>query len=371
MRRLLACLLFLIAVPTWADGRPRLSDGFDIQLPHVPVPVTVSGKSWLVYEIHLTNFDQSPLQLDAMQVRDAQHVLADLDAVALKRAIGRPDHPAKDSDPLSIPAGVRAVIYLSVEAPGASGQTIEHVIHLRHADGQEQVIHGGTFIVRVDAPVVLGSPLRGGAWTAVYNADWTRGHRRVLYTVNGRVQIPGRYAIDWIKVDDQGRHARGNGDKPADWYGYGEPVLAVADAIVADAKDDLPEPDTVRVDRKVPMEDAAGNYIALDLGQGRHVFYEHLKPGSIKVRKGDRVKLGQVIAQLGYTGSTTGPHLHLHVSDGETPLDAEGVPYVFGAYRQLGAFADAGVFGEQRPWKPEQVAVTMELPPPFAVVRFP
>ena len=44
--------------------------------------------------------------------------------------------------------------------------------------------------VDIDArpPVVLGAPLAGGPWAAVYHPDWERGHRRVFYTVDG---VPG------------------------------------------------------------------------------------------------------------------------------------------------------------------------------------
>lgn len=373
MIRRLACILFLLSGPAWADGRPALSDGADLQVVRAPQPVTVAGQPSWVYELHLTNFDDAPLQLENLAVVDAAgRTLASFSADGLRPLVGRPDHPPKDADPLSIPAGVRVVIYLSVDATSAGGGRIEHVVQLRHASGREESVHGGVTLAGTEAPVALGPPLRGGLWTAVYNADWTRGHRRVLYTVAGKVQIPGRYAIDWIKVDAHGRHARGDGSKPADWFGYGEPVLAVADAVVADARDDLPEPAQVSSSRRVPMEEASGNYIALDLGQGRYVFYEHLKPGSIRVHRGDVVKRGQVIGALGYTGSTTGPHLHLHVADGDTPLNAEGIPYVFERFARLGHFADAQAFGEEKGWLPDanQNSRKGELPSPFEVIRF-
>src|SRR3546814_3208759 len=75
------------------------------------------------------------------------------------------------------------------------------------------------------------------------------------------------------------------------------------------------------------LGDATGNYVALDLGDGRHAFYEHLKPGSIRVVPGQRVRRGEVIAELGFTGDSTGPHLHFHVADAPSPLGAEGLPF--------------------------------------------
>lgn len=74
---------------------------------------------------------------------------------------------------------------------------------------------------------------------------------------------------------------------------YGEPVLAVADAVVSAVRDDVPE--SIAGAPPPSLADETGNYIALDLGGGRLAFYEHLAPG-LSVRAGDRVRRGQVSA---------------------------------------------------------------------------
>ncbi|WP_266168287.1 M23 family metallopeptidase [Dyella subtropica] len=375
MKRFCAWVMLAASGLALADGRPPLFDAFDIQVPWSPAPVTIAGKTQLVYEVHLSSFAEDSLVLERVDVVDKDHgkTVASLEGEALRQALRRPDHPAKESDLAQIPAGVRALVYLSVPGDGLAGHRIEELITYRMPSGNEATVHGGAFTVGEVAPVRLGPPLRGGPWTPIYSADWQRGHRRVLYAVNGKVHVPGRFAVDWIKVDDSGKHARGDGARPADWFGYGEDVLAVADATVVDAKDGMAEPERVSSSNKVPMENASGNFIALDLGQGRYVFYEHLKPASIKVHLGDKVKRGQVIGLLGYTGSTTGPHLHLHVSDGKTPLDAEGLPYAFDAFDLLGAYASPQAFGDGQPWVPIREKIerrTAELPAPFSVVNF-
>src|SRR3546814_12133074 len=88
----------------------------------------------------------------------------------------------------------------------------------------------------------------------------------------------------------------------------------------------MPESETLSGRSRNALADASGNYLALDLGDGRHAFYEHLEPGSIRVAPGQRVRRGEVIAALGFTGDTTGPHLHFHVADGTSPLGSRGVP---------------------------------------------
>ncbi|MGH1398583.1 MAG: peptidoglycan DD-metalloendopeptidase family protein [Alphaproteobacteria bacterium] len=56
-----------------------------------------------------------------------------------------------------------------------------------------------------------------------------------------------------------------------------------------------------------------GNGIIIDHGQGLQSYYCHLKQNSIRVKIGDEVKAGQPIAQIGHSGFTQFPHLHLTI----------------------------------------------------------
>jgi murein DD-endopeptidase len=200
-----------------------------------------------------------------------------------------------------------------------------------------------------------------------------RGHRRVFYAVDGRARIPGRFAIDWVKLDANGRSTRGNKDRTANTLGHGAEVLAVADAVVAAVRDDMPESAAISAHPKHALGDATGNYVALDLGDGHYAFYEHLKPGSVRVAHGQRVRRGETIAALGFTGDSTGPHLHFHVADAASPLGAEGVPFVFERFDVLGRYGDIGKLGDA-PWDslPDELPVrrTAERPGVNVVVDF-
>jgi murein DD-endopeptidase len=153
--------------------------------------------------------------------------------------------------------------------------------------------------------------------------------------------------------------------------GYGEDVLAVSNATVAATRDDVSEGSLVSARRKHAIEDASGNYVALELRPGRYVLYEHLKPGSVRVKGGQRVRKGQVIASLGFTGDSTGPHLHLHVGDAASPLGAEGLPFVFDRFTMLGVFTDMADLGKRR-WAGAagSAARQLERPAPGAVIDF-
>lgn len=376
-------LLFVLALISQlvAAQRAPVRQSFDLRVPWAPEPVTVDGKASLVYELHLTSYAKEPLRLASITVvDDGGHELVTIEGKALETVLGRPDRPA-DKDLTRIPPGVDAVAYLTVPLDSVTGATprLHHRVAytVDAATALTATLDGGAFVVTSRAPLELGPPLRGGPWVAIYNAQWERGHRRVLYATNGAVHVPGRFAIDWIRVGAQGGFARGDGAKPAQWLGYGADVLAVADATVALTGEGIGESATLaeHAAQKVPLEDAAGNYMALDLGDGRYAFYEHLKPGSITVKTGQRVQQGQVIGQLGFTGESTGPHLHFHIADANAPLAGEGLPYGFARLDVIGRYDGIEAFGQGKPWQhasqPNGKVLTNSFPAPLDVVDFP
>ncbi|MET3666983.1 M23 family metallopeptidase [Caulobacter sp. 1776] len=88
---------------------------------------------------------------------------------------------------------------------------------------------------------------------------------------------------------------------PADnahWTPWNAEVLAAADGTVVEAVDGIPENNPVADDKAVPItvDNATGDHLVLNIGGGRFVTYAHLRPGSLKVRVGQRVRRGQVLA---------------------------------------------------------------------------
>lgn len=362
-------LALTLAFSVAAHAASPLRESFDLQVPLLPAPVMVDGTQRLVYELHLTNFARERLTPVRIQVLSEKGgVLATFSDAALASRLAQPDGTASGA----IAPGMRGVIYLELSLPVGT-QSLSHRIEYRAADDVSYIVEGTNVTISRTAPPVLGAPLRGGPWAAIHSPDWPRGHRRVLYTVAGKARIPGRFAIDWVKLDESGHTAKGDTDVVANTYGYGAEVLAVADAVVAATRDDMPESASVAAHPKHAIGDATGNYIALDLGEGRFAFYEHLKPGSLRVEPGQRVKRGEAIAALGFTGDSTGPHLHFHVADTNSPLGAEGVPFVFERFEVLGSYPDIGELGS-KPWAPTVAGQTSrrerEMPASNVVVQF-
>jgi murein DD-endopeptidase MepM/ murein hydrolase activator NlpD len=190
----------------------------------------------------------------------------------------------------------------------------------------------------------------------------------------GRARLPTRFAADWLKFGSDGRLVKGDSTRNENWYGYREPLLAVAAGTVVEAKDGIPE-NKARSDPVVPITIAnvTGNHVVLDLGDGWHALYAHLSTGSVKVKRGDRVQAGQEIGRLGDSGGSDTPHLHFELSDGLPSAGAEGAPFVLESFEHLDTLTDLGrIFRD--PWTPKPgMARTRrgELPLDNWVVRFP
>src|SRR4029450_2217863 len=103
------------------------------------------------------------------------------------------------------------------------------------------------------------------------------------------------FAIDWMRIDAQGKLVSGDPARVESFPGYDQPGPAVADATGAEAEGGregelpgpLPDPATITV------QNIDGNHVILDLGGGLYVFYAHLKKGSLRGKQGDRVRRGQ------------------------------------------------------------------------------
>ncbi|OEU86370.1 peptidase M23 [Streptomyces abyssalis] len=70
-----------------------------------------------------------------------------------------------------------------------------------------------------------------------------------------------------------------------------------------------------------------GNHVVLDMGEGVHAVFAHLRRGSLRVSPGDRVPAGAQLADCGNSGNSSDPHLHFQLMDGPDVAVAHGLPF--------------------------------------------
>jgi Peptidase family M23 len=150
------------------------------------------------------------------------------------------------------------------------------------------------------------------------------------------------YGVDIVQLDALGLRARGV--LPADpsaYRIYDARVLAPCDGQVVLAVDGLPDMQVPQVD----AEHLAGNHVLLRCvavvpnGDSRtvssneaDVLLGHLRKGSVQVRVGDAVAVGDKLGSVGNSGNTGEPHLHIHVQTTGpigTPLGGDPLPILF------------------------------------------
>ncbi len=378
------------------SGRPKMSlpPLVDVEIRQAPTPVKANGKQCLVYELHLTNFSTNKLELTRVEALGdrSNRPLATYrgdELVSQIAHVGFLDRAVADLVGLTVPTdqpdertigpGLRAVMFLllSLDQEADVPKVLRHRLFFKptvmSASETEDVVEGAQIAVIRKRPVVLGPPVRGEGWLAAGALSNTSYHRRSIFPMDGRgrARIAQRFAIDWSKRGPDG-NVYHDGYANTNAYGYGEEVLAVAHAVVADVKDGIPENDPALKVYAAPLtlETAMGNYVILDLGKGRFASYSHLQPDSLRVRPGQKVRRGQVLGLLGNSGHSHGPHLHFQVTDGNSPVGDEGVPYVFESFEVQGVLPALG-----DSWKPPSNAKTdkrrMEIPTENAVIRFP
>ncbi|MFC5742059.1 M23 family metallopeptidase [Dyella tabacisoli] len=385
IRKVVAAFLFALSFGLASAYAQEALAPVEARVPYAPGAFVGSdGLTHLAYELHITNFYGDTGSLKPMGLKvfadDAQKPLVVLDANELSRMI-RPTPPEHES--ASILPGKRAVIFVWITLPAETPvpHTLRHRIEFATDKHAVALLDGATVQVSNETPLVIGPPLRGGRWIAHEGPGAAQSHHwGSLVAVNGQLTIPQRYALDLVGLDPVG-HAMRAGVKDiqkstyADWIGYGANVLAVADGVVRSARDGeeehqplSPQPEPT----SLTTNGLFGNYVVLEVAPGVFASYAHLQRGSLKVRPGDRVHRGQVLAHLGQSGNSAAPHLHFQLSNAATFEGAEGVPYVFDSFDFLGHESEAQLFGQGDPWKAAAIEHRRaQMPLNDVVIQFP
>jgi len=368
----------ILTVSGFGWGQPPSDVPVDVEIPFHPIPVKAQGQLHLLYELHLTNFHAQTQILSRIEVDAETGRLAQYTGEAISSLMAHPGADPGARLDAAVLGGSRAVVFLDVTLDGRAAvpQVLSHQLCFRaeSASVQEKCIDHLQLSLNPVRAILLAAPLRGTGWVALNGLSNNSSHRRTLVVVNGKVHLAQRFATDWSRIGPDGLAYRGDPSNLANWSPYGADVLAVADAVVVDAKDGIPDNNPASDTKAVPinLETVGGNYLILDLQNGFFAFYAHLKPGSLRVKTSDKVHRGQVIASLGNSGNSDAPHLHLHVSDGDSPLGIEGVPYVLDSFVQQGFLSSKSqlVSGGWHGDPTNAIMLQREMPVENAVITF-
>ncbi len=169
----------------------------------------------------------------------------------------------------------------------------------------KNLAHRDELEVRIERLKGKSELVKQNAWTIYTNLlemqDVLNGTPSILPT-RGWISSRFGYRNETIFADHEPYFHRGVDIASA----IGRPVVATADGVVTRTGYD---------------ENGYGNLIVIDHGYGLETYYGHL--AEIKTKKGNKIHRGEVIAEVGNTGKSTGPHLHYEVRILGSPVNPE------------------------------------------------
>lgn len=305
------------------------------------------GRTHVMYELVLTNATLAPADLKTVTVRDPGGIAlrtmtgSEMLATEALRMLDR--SPATST---SIAPGATRILLVSLAFPSKAAMpasashdfSVEGLSPLaRDPATPPSLLAFRAASVPLDgpAPLALAPPLEGTGWFASQAPPTPDSHQSALIPFDGVMVAAERFAVDFIRVDDQGRILTGDRSVVTNWFGYGARVLAVGDGVVTEVQDGLPDQVPGPVP-ELPADEIPGNFVTLKLADGYSVMYCHLKAGSIPVAPGQTVRPGDLLGLLGNSGGTSAPHLHLHAVVGPRGASTDGIPYVFSTFSLAG-----------------------------------
>ncbi|HEV2169297.1 MAG TPA: M23 family metallopeptidase, partial [Candidatus Binatus sp.] len=308
-----------------------------VAMPWPPEPQILDGAGHRhsAYELYVTNFGRTPLKITKLDVTgksDNKDVVTQSASGKQLAAMYVPavgGDASKPNDPALKPGETGVFFIFADWLPGDDPDNFNTAITIEQ-HGERSA--SGTITIKgpdlnSDDPIVIHSPLKGKNWLAANGPSNTSAHRRAMLPVDGRPHIGQRYAIDWIQLGDDGTSFTGDEHDNKSYHAYDQEIHAVADGKIVEVKDGIPEnvPNSGKLAVQITSDTLPGNRIIQELSEGHYAAYAHLRPGTIKVKVGDTVHAGDVLAHLGNTGNSSEPHLHFQVCDAPSFPASEGL----------------------------------------------
>lgn len=351
------------------------SQSVTVALPREPQSVKNTDGQWVVYDVQIVS---------EHKIQPIKSVIFSGDKMVLTAT----DFQKFNKDSTAY------VQYIWIKTKNKSITELVHKFYF--TDENIAKILSKKILVQPNYPSKVGWPIEGGKWIAANAPGIESEHTTTTVKVGDKTYdtiqkawIVGhnnqRFAIDFVKMNNEGKLFANDGLSNKDWFSYGSPIKAVAEGKVLKVIDNI-EDNRVPgiIDYKITKDNIGGNCIFIDIGNNQIAFYGHLQKGTIKVKEGDNIKKGQLLGFLGNSGQTTAPHLHFHlVTRNDIPIDDsvngfmyEGIPYYFESFISYGK-ADPDFWTETYNGKSiitpfhfgKAIKITNALPSNFEVIE--
>jgi murein DD-endopeptidase MepM/ murein hydrolase activator NlpD len=200
-----------------------------------------------------------------------------------------------------------------------------------------------------DSVIAIDFPLRG-----IWITPHTPGTK---VPSHGTSNFGESYAIDFVMIKDNDPFKKPYGKSffsylfrglaLSDFYGWGQTIYSPVDGEVVSIVDSVEERNPVRIFNDIANaikvtnnytqhggspDSIAGNYVLIKYSNDLYVLLAHMKKGSIIVKPGQKIRTNQPLGQLGHSGNSTMPHLHMQFMNSKDFKIAVGIPFVFRKY---------------------------------------
>ncbi len=321
-----------------------LSDTSTVKASSSPSPVYIealNGRQVVNCDLIVENPTGAPLDIDEVELS----VYDKPGKLIIRRFVdGNGTRPSvRTIDVAEVPAQGKALIFNPFHTFDAMIDLSSMVFDIKLSTKDGSTLYGASVTVKPvnyvpRATMILPLPGR----QIVYDGhDFYGHHRRWDYMIPGLRQLGFttnfmRYSFDFVTVDAEGNMSRGPEEKNESWFGFGREIRAAGAGTVVAVHDAQPD------DRKFNPPMIAqrgtmavwGNYVVVDHGSGELALYGHIRQNSSRVKTGQRVKSGEVIAAVGASGSSLFPHLHFQLQTGPD-TSSEGLPSTFHRFDRI------------------------------------
>jgi murein DD-endopeptidase MepM/ murein hydrolase activator NlpD len=157
-----------------------------------------------------------------------------------------------------------------------------------------------------------------GSWAVIFGGEVRSGAAQNNLLLQ-------QYAYEFSAKDTAGLRYRKDGKTNEDYIGQGKDVLAPAQGTVVEVIDGIRDNSPGLRNPYAPI----GNAVIIQHTNREYSVLSFLKQGSTRVKVGDKVTRGQIIAQCGNSGNATEPVIHYHLQDSPFLQTAKGVKFYF------------------------------------------